>query len=51
MRMPPAPISAAPNFARANLAGTSFRKADLYDAHLDEAMFRDTTMPDGTTQP
>ena len=37
--------------ARANLAGTSFRKADLYDALLDEAIFRDTVMPDGTTQP
>src|SRR5215472_2846006 len=39
------------NFTRANLAGASFRKGDLYDAHLDDAMFGDTTMPDGSTRP
>ena len=39
------------NFARANLAGASFRKGDLFDAHLDDAMFGDTTMPDGSTRP
>ena len=30
------------------LAGTSFRHANLYQAKLDGAVFRNTVMPDGT---
>jgi hypothetical protein len=39
------------DLSRATLARTSFRKANMYETKLDGAVFRDTVMPDGTTQP
>ena len=38
-------------FELANLAETNLRQANLYEAKLDGAIFRDTIMPDGTTEP
>ena len=37
--------------ARAKLEGTNFSKANLYEANLEGAAFKDTVMPDGTIRP
>jgi uncharacterized protein YjbI with pentapeptide repeats len=34
--------------SHALLAGTNLRRANLYETRLDDAVFRDTAMPDGT---
>ena len=36
------------DLSNARLAGTNFRRANLYETRLEGALFKETAMPDGT---